>query len=160
MNNSSIDKSNLGNAKTDGLSKNLHLKKNQFNILLTIFYVPYVLFGPPMSILAKRFGAKYVLPGAMTMFGAMSMISAAAINFGGILTTRWFLGTAESGVYAVVIYYLSTFYTRTEIAGRISIFYASSEIASAFTGLIAFGTFKIHSHLYGWQYLFLIEGMY
>jgi hypothetical protein len=36
---------------------------------------------------------------------------------------------AESGFYAGVIFYLSTFYTRSELAGRLSIYYAASEIA-------------------------------
>ena len=156
---SSIDKSNLGNAKTDGLDKDLHFVGNQYNILLSIFYVPFVLSGPPMNMLTKRFGAHVVLPSAMIMFGSMAMISASTTNFGGIVTTRWFLGMAESGFYAGVIFYLTTFYKRTELAGRLSIFYAASEIAGAFTGLIAYGVFQIKdSHLHGWQYLFLIEG--
>lgn len=86
------------------------------------------------------------------------MLSAACKNFGGIVTTRWFLGMAESGFYPGVIFYLTTFYKRSELAGRLSIYYAASEIASAFTGLLAFGVFQIHGPIYGWQYLFLIEG--
>jgi MFS family permease len=65
---------------------------------------------------------------------------------------------AESGFYPGVIFYLTTFYKRSELAGRLSIYYAASEIASAFTGLLAFGVFQIRGGLYGWQYLFLIEG--
>jgi MFS family permease len=156
---SSIDKSNLGNAKTDGLTVDLHFKGNQYNILLSIFYVPLVLTAVPMNMLTKKFGAKFILPIAMMMFGSMAMISAATVNFGGIVTTRWFLGMAESGFYPGVIFYLTTFYKRNELAGRLSIFYAASEVAGAFTGLIAFGVFQIKSHLHGWQYLFLIEGM-
>lgn len=68
---SSIDKSNLGNAKTDNLEKDLNFHGNQYNILLSIFYVPFVLSGPPMNMLTKRFGAKYVLPSAMLIFGTM-----------------------------------------------------------------------------------------
>ncbi len=109
-------------------------------------------------MLTKKFGAKVVLPTAMIIFGAMAMLSAATKNFGGLLTTRWFLGMAESGFYPGVIFYLTTFYTRSELAGRLSIYYAASEIAGAFTGLIAYGVFQIKSHLWGWQYLFLIEG--
>ncbi|RDW85199.1 MFS transporter-6 [Coleophoma cylindrospora] len=154
----SIDKSNLGNAKTGGLTTDLGFKGNQYNILLSIFYVPLVLTGPPMNLLTKKYGAKYVLPIAMLIFGGMAMISAGCTNFGGIVTTRWFLGMAESGFLAGVIFYLTTFYKRDELAGRLSIFYSASEIAGAFTGLIAFGVFQIHSKLYGWQYLFLIEG--
>jgi MFS family permease len=140
------------------LTKDLHFKGNQYNILLSIFYVPLVLSAVPMNMLTKRFGAKFILPIAMMIFGSMAMLSAAAKNFGGVVTTRWFLGMAESGFYPGVIFYLTTFYKRDELAGRLSIFYSASEVAGAFTGLIAYGVFQIKSSLYGWQYLFLIEG--
>lgn len=41
-----LDKGNLGNAKTAGLDKDLGFKGNQYNIVLSVFYVPYVLFAP------------------------------------------------------------------------------------------------------------------
>lgn len=43
-----LDKGNLGNAKTDGMDTDLNFKSNQYNILLSVFYVPYVLFAPPI----------------------------------------------------------------------------------------------------------------
>jgi MFS family permease len=136
----------------------LHFQGNQYNILLSIFIIPFVLTAPGMNLLTKRFGAKYVLPSAMLIFGAMAMISAACTNFGQLLATRWFLGMAESGFYPGVIFYLTTFYKRSELAGRLSLFYAASSIAGAFTGLISFGVFQIRGPIKGWQYLFLIEG--
>lgn len=142
------------------MTKDLHFVGNQYNILLSIFYVPLVLAGPPMNLLTKRFGASLILPLAMIMFGSMAMLSAACTNFGGIVTTRWFLGMAESGFYPGVIFYLTTFYKRNELAGRLSIFYAASEIAGAFTGLFAYGFFQIDGALKGWQYLFLVEGRF
>jgi MFS family permease len=111
-----------------------------------------------MNMLTKKFGAKMILPIAMIIFGVMAMLSAAVTNFGGLLTTRWFLGMAESGFYPGVIFYLTTFYKRSELAGRLSVFYAASVIAGAFTGLIAYRVFQIQNALEGWQYLFLIEG--
>lgn len=36
----SLDKSNLGNAKTAGLEKTLGLKGNQYNTILSVFFVP------------------------------------------------------------------------------------------------------------------------
>jgi len=56
-----------------------------------------------------------------------------------------------------VVFYLSTFYKRDELASRIGIFYAAASIAGAFSGLIAFGVFHIRDN-HPWQYLFLIEG--
>lgn len=41
-----LDKGNLGNAKTAGLERDLGFKGNQYNIILSVFYVPYVLFAP------------------------------------------------------------------------------------------------------------------
>jgi hypothetical protein len=36
-----IDRSNIGNAKIDGLIKDLDLTGDRFNIALVVFYVPY-----------------------------------------------------------------------------------------------------------------------
>lgn len=58
-----------------------------------------------------------------------------------------------------VVYYLSTWYTRKELAARIGIFYAASVAASAFGGLLAFGVFHIQSaKMFSWSYLFILEG--
>lgn len=66
---------------------------------------------------------------------------------------------SESAFFPLVIYYLTTFYRRGELARRLAIFYAASNIASAFSGLLAFGVFRIeHTRLESWRYLFLIEG--
>jgi len=59
---------------------------------------------------------------------------------------------------ASVVYYLSIWYTRTEIASRIGVFYAALVASSAFGGLISYGTFQMHTHHYRWFYLFIIEG--
>lgn len=173
----SLDKSNLGNAKTAGLegmcfstkdfsidcidisSDTLHLHGNQYNLILSIFFVPYVLTAPFLGLLGKRFGPNRVLPCMMLTFGLCTTLVVATFNFSGIFAIRWFLGMAESAFFPLVIYYLTTFYRRGELARRLAIFYASQSIASAFSGLLAFGVFQIHSGpLAPWRYLFLIEG--
>jgi len=88
----------------------------------------------------------------------MTLLSAAVVNFGGIFALRFILGMAESGFFPLVIFYLTTFYRRGELARRLAIFYAASNIANAFSGLLAFGVFHIRSKLLVWRYLFLIEG--
>ena len=51
------------------------------------------------------------------------------------------------------------FYRRGELARRLAIFYAAQSIASAFSGLLAFGVFQIKTgSLADWRYLFIIEG--
>ncbi|CAK7246401.1 MAG: hypothetical protein STHCBS139747_008031 [Sporothrix thermara] len=158
----SLDKANLGNAKTAGLEKALGLGSNQYNILLSVFFVPYVLTAPVLGILGKKFGPSLVLPLMMFSFGSFTLLAAACQNFGGIMTVRWFLGMSESAFFPLVIYYQTMFYRRGELARRLAIFYAASNIAGAFGGLLAFGVFQIDGGSFGaderWRYLFLIEG--
>ncbi|EPS31122.1 hypothetical protein PDE_06077 [Penicillium oxalicum 114-2] len=154
-----LDKGNLGNAKTDHMTEDLHFKPNQYNLLLSIFFVPYVIFAPPIAMIGKKFSPARVLPILMFSFGSLTLLSAAVQNFGGLFALRWFLGMSEAAFFPLVIYYLTTFYRRGELARRLAIFYAASNIANAFSGLIAFGVFQIEgSRLPTWRYLFIIEG--
>jgi hypothetical protein len=59
------------------------------------------------------------------------------------------------------VFLLSLFYTRKEVATRISILYAGNIFAVSFAGLIAAATFSTldGAHgLSGWKWLFIIEG--
>lgn len=93
----SLDKANLGNAKTAGLEKDLGFAgTNKYNILLSIFFVPYVLTAPVLGIVGKIYGPSRVLPCMMLCFGSMTLLVTAVHNWGGLLALRWFLGMAES----------------------------------------------------------------
>ncbi|KXH26783.1 major facilitator superfamily transporter [Colletotrichum salicis] len=153
-----LDKGNLGNAETDGLSTDLGFKDGQYNLIVSIFFVPFVAAAPFVALIGKKFGPAIVLPILMFTFGTMTMLMAAAQNFGGVFALRWFLGMAESAFFPLVIYYLTTFYRRGELARRLAVFYAASNIANAFSGLLAFGVFHItNTKLHPWRWLFIIE---
>lgn len=154
-----LDKGNLGNAKTDKMDVDLHFKKGQYNTMLSIFFVPYVLFAPPIAMLGKKIGPHRMLPILMICFGSMTLLASSAKNWSGMMALRWFLGMSEAAFFPLVIYYLTTFYRRGELARRLALFYAASNIANAFSGLLAFGVFHIKSSkLEAWRYLFIIEG--
>lgn len=71
-----LDKGNLGNAKTAGLEDDLNLVGNQYNLILSIFFIPFVLTSPFLGALGKMFGPSRVLPLMMFTFGmsAFSMM--------------------------------------------------------------------------------------
>lgn len=58
----SLDRSNLGNAKTDGLEQDLNLAGNEYSIILAVFNVTFCLFDLPSNLLLKRFSGKVMLP--------------------------------------------------------------------------------------------------
>lgn len=86
------DKSNLGNAKTAGLEKTLNLKDGDYNLILSIFFIPYVIAGPVVGLLSKKYGPNRTLPIMMLCFGFSTLMVVAVKNFGGLLACRWFLG--------------------------------------------------------------------
>ncbi|KAI1159991.1 major facilitator superfamily transporter [Nemania serpens] len=145
-----LDKGNLGNAQTAGLSKDLNFAPGQYNLIVGIFFVPY----------GKKIGPSRMLPILMFSFGSFTLLTAATRNFSGIFALRFFLGAVESAFFPLVIFYLTTFYRRSELARRLAIFYAASNIANAFSGLLAFGVFQIKSDRvdHPWRWLFIIEG--
>ncbi|KAG8161402.1 hypothetical protein KVR01_008389 [Diaporthe batatas] len=154
-----IDRSNIGNAKSDTLERDLHLVGNQFQLLLILFYIPLTLSSVPFSLLAKRFSPSRVLPIAMFGFGTVAMAGAATTNFGGMLACRMVLGVLEAAFLPLPSYYGSLFYTRRELSLRIACFFSAVNVAGAVSGLISFSVFQWRDKpLSGWRYLFLIEG--
>ncbi|TFY74802.1 hypothetical protein EWM64_g9210 [Hericium alpestre] len=95
----------------------------------------------------------------MIGFGSMALCTAAAKNFSQVFALRFLLGLFESAMLPGVVFYLSTFYKRNELALRVGLFYAAYSIAGAFSGLITFGVFHIQNSEYrAWHFLFWIEG--
>ncbi|KAE8447772.1 hypothetical protein EG329_010166 [Mollisiaceae sp. DMI_Dod_QoI] len=155
----SLDRGNISNAETDGLSKDLHFVGQEYSLLLLLFYIPNGFLDLPLNLLTKRFSGKWVLSSLCLAWGVIATLQAVAKNFAGMLILRLIIGSLEAGFFAGTVFYLSLFYTRNELAFRIALYFGSAVVAAAFSGLLAFGVFQIKSSLYGWQYLFIIEGV-
>lgn len=67
----------------------------------------------------------------------------------------------EAPFFAGVLFYLSKWYTKKELAFRMSIFYSGSLLSGAFGNLIAAGILNGLAGKRGitaWQWLYIIEG--
>ncbi|KAJ5807616.1 Major facilitator superfamily domain general substrate transporter [Penicillium robsamsonii] len=154
-----MDRSNLANAKTDGLDKDLNLKGNDYSLLILLFYIPFGLFDLPWNLLIKRFSGRIMLSIMSIAWGVLALCQCAAKDFGSLLAIRIILGVFEAGFFAGATFYLTLFYTRGEMGFRLAIVQSFAVLASAFSGLISFGAFQInHPVVKGWQWLFIIEG--
>ncbi|KAJ7086207.1 major facilitator superfamily domain-containing protein [Mycena epipterygia] len=157
---SALDRGNLSNAKTDTLEKDLGLKGNQYNSVLTTMTVMFATCAILGGFLTRRFGPTRMLPIYMLGWGSMALINASAHNFGGIVAIRFFLGMFEGFFGPSVTIYLTSFYTpeaNLVSAWRRGIL-PRTAISGAFAGLLAYGVFHADAVLAGWKILFLIEG--
>lgn len=66
-----VDRSNLANARIEGLEKSLHMdpKGNGYNIALFSFTIPFVLFEVPSNIVLKKVPPMIWLSGIMICWG-------------------------------------------------------------------------------------------
>lgn len=53
-----VDRSNIGNAKIQGMDTELELKGQRYNIAVFVFNIGYLIAGVPLSIVFKKTGPK------------------------------------------------------------------------------------------------------
>lgn len=72
-------------------------------------------------------------------WGLVSAVTSQVQGYGGIIACRFILGIVEAPFFAGVLFYLSKWYTKSELNLRMSLFYSGSLISGAFGNLIAAG---------------------
>jgi len=50
-----IDRANIGNAKIEGMLEDLNMSAVQYNIVLSVFFIPYILLEVQSNIVLKKF---------------------------------------------------------------------------------------------------------
>ncbi|KAF5095635.1 hypothetical protein D0Z03_001795 [Geotrichum reessii] len=155
-----LDRVNISNANIYGMSSDLNLVGNQYNVALTIFFVPYILSEVPSNYFLKKFKPHIWLSLCMILFGAVTIAQGFVKNFGGLVACRFFLGMFEAGMFPGCFYLLAMWYRREEAQKRYSFFFSSTCLAGAFSGLIAAGIWNLDGKrgLEGWRWIFIIEG--
>ncbi|KAF7325662.1 MFS general substrate transporter [Mycena kentingensis (nom. inval.)] len=157
-----LDRSNLGNARLQGLAKDV-LGGDPTGVLFdwvnSVFFFAYILCQIPGSVASKLFPPRYWIAGVAIGWGLSATLMSTAQNFAGMMTARVFLGVFEAGFGPVVPLYFSFFYTRQEIGLRMAYWFGFAAVAGAFGGLIAFGIQHAHLAIANWRFLFLIEGL-
>lgn len=153
-----LDRSNIGNAATNGFTTDLHMPADAINTATTLFFCTFVPLQPVSAAIGKRIGQANWLAFIAFGWGILTLSHAFIKTEQQLIAVRLLIGVFEAGFYPTAVSYLSLFYPRFDLAFRIALFYGAYAIAGAFGGLIAYGCFHINGKLWGWQYLFIIEG--
>ncbi|CAR21066.1 KLTH0A01034p [Lachancea thermotolerans CBS 6340] len=155
-----LDRINISNARLYGMEEDLGLHGNQFNVALTVFFVPYIVFELVANYLAKLFKPHWCFSVSMFMFGCSTIGCGFVKSFGGLITVRVFLGVAESATFGLIFYILSSYYTPRQAQRRFSCFFSSVTLAGAAGGSIARQIYTGigNKHLANWRWIFIIEG--
>ncbi|KAK8209938.1 retrograde regulation protein 2 [Phyllosticta paracitricarpa] len=157
-----IDRANIGNAALAGLKKDLNLKGYDYNVLLTVFYISYIIFEIPCNTACKWIGPGWFLPFLALCFGICSIATAFVHTLEAACGVRFLLaGLFEAGMLPGIAYYFSRWYRRAELTFRLSLYITMAPLGGAFGGLLASAILKL-SHfggLHRWRMIFAIEGI-
>jgi len=143
------------------MTDDLNLYGNRLNVAVTLFYVTYISFEIPASLILKKARPSRLIPFFILAWSVTVIGSAFIKNYASLLATRLLLGAFESGLFPCLTLYLSTFYKPGEQARRISYLFVAAALSGAFGGLLAYGLTNLHGArgLAGWRWLFLVEGL-
>ena len=67
-----VDRINIGNARIQGLEKDLHMSGHDYNIALFVFFIPYILLEVPSNIILKKVAPSTWLSLLMFIWGMIS----------------------------------------------------------------------------------------
>ncbi|KAI1411465.1 putative MFS transporter [Hypoxylon sp. FL1857] len=156
-----IDRSNIGNARLAGLEEDLGMRGNDYNALLSIFFISYIIFQIPSNLANKMIGPGWFIPFLSFGFGVCSLGMAFVKDMPAACGVRFLLGLFEAGMMPGISYYLSRWYRRAELVFRISLFVVMSPLAGAFGGLLASGILSLSNigSVRAWRMIFLVEGI-
>lgn len=151
----------IGNAQVAGMQKQLRINDTNWANLNSFFYIGYILSHPVGTLSLRKFTPPYTIGGGIIAWGALTVCLVAVNSFAQAVGVRVLVGVAEGWIHAASLY-LSLWYNPRELATRGSIYFSTSSLAGAFSGLIAYGIVTDLSHTapyQPWQWLFLVEGL-
>ncbi|WVQ66264.1 uncharacterized protein L199_004443 [Kwoniella botswanensis] len=155
-----LDRGNLANARLQGLQKSVLDDSDQnYSIALAMFFVTYIVFSVPGTLLARQFlPSRSIACGAM-IWSIAATCQAATFNKAGLFVCRLFVGIGEAMFGQAMALHLSYWYTKHDLAKRVGLFISAGALAGAFGGLLSYGVSSIkNSAIPQWRILFLIEG--
>jgi MFS family permease len=153
-----MDRTNLSAANIAGMSKALGLEIGErYSIITLVFFTTYIVFQFPSTIIIRKIGPRIHLSFITFTWGIIMIGMGFLKNWQGMAALRVVLGILEAGFFPGSVYLLSTWYCRYEVQKRYSVFYIVGSLASACSGILAFGFMQMAGlqNLGGWSWILL-----
>lgn len=161
-----MDRTNLGIAVVAGMGVDLVLIGERYSIIVLIFFITYVLLQPPATVILRKVGPRIFLPTITLLWGITMICFGFVKNWTDLIYLRLILGVFEAGffpgrspygyflscaqlTFSGCAYLLSCWYPRYELQKRNAVFYLIGSMASAFSGILAYGFSQLKNHGHG-----------
>lgn len=153
------DLTNLGHAKIAGLDLDLDLGYDGMEMAIVNFYIAYIC--SQWIGIAWNFVPAHIFLGVMAIsWGTVASLQSVATYERQLLYLRSALGFVAAAVNSLPLY-LSLFYKREELGGRIGILSAATPLSTSVASLLSLAITGVGKTLSiaSWRLLFLLEGI-
>ncbi|KAF2817374.1 MFS general substrate transporter [Mytilinidion resinicola] len=158
-----LDRTNIANARIEGLEKGLNMPLVGYNTSLWIFYIPFVLVEIPSNLIMSlpRVKPNWFLGLNVLILGIVSTCQGLSHSYSGFLAVRFFMGIFEAILPSGTALLLASYYTKRDAAVRFGLFFAFAQLGPCFSGLLAYALENMDgvNGLAGWRWIFIIEGI-
>ncbi|KAI3607672.1 major facilitator superfamily transporter [Moniliophthora roreri] len=157
-----LDQTNISSAYVSGMKEDLNIQGNEYNLLLTMFTVGYVIGQYPGTLLMVKVKPSIWLPCCEIFWTILVMCCTVAPNVQTLYALRFLIRLAEASAYPGMLWVLGSWYGPSELGKRAVLFICSSSAGTMFSGYLQAGVHKslqgVHGYT-GWQWLFIVDGM-
>ncbi|VEU22874.1 DEKNAAC103951 [Brettanomyces naardenensis] len=153
-----IDKDAITYSPLLGVLKDMNMSKQDYNNVLTFFYVGYLLGQAPSHYIFQRIPLSKYISGTIAIWAILSFCTLGSKSYAGLSVLRFFLGFVESGITPAVEHTMSMFFTLDEQAIVNPIFWISCVGIDVPTGFISYGL-QFTTKWRPWKWYWLIIGI-
>lgn len=157
-----LDRTALGIASTNGMSKELSLTATMFGLASGVFFIGYILLEVPSSVTAQRIGARVWISRIAISWGIVASLTAFVPNFEWLVGARFLLGVAEAGFAPTVLLYLTIWYSNRERTKAFSLYLLGIPMSSVIAGPLATWLTQVGDGVFGltgWRFMTLMSGL-
>ncbi|MCY7289608.1 MAG: MFS transporter [Cryobacterium sp.] len=155
-----IDRSNLGMAK-NSLEADIGIGAAAYGLGAGIFFLSYALLEVPSNLVLHRVGARWWIARIAVTWGAISSAMMFVTNEWSFYLLRFLLGAAEAGLYTGLLFLVTIWLDQKDRPKVIGYLLVASSMAVVLGSPLG-GTLMLMEGiggLYGWQWMFLVEGI-
>ncbi|KAJ4366698.1 High-affinity nicotinic acid transporter [Ascochyta clinopodiicola] len=158
-----LDRTNIANARIEGLEKGLSMPSNGYNTALWIFFIPFILIEVPSNLIMgmPRVRPNWFLGGNMLILGVIATCQGLTRSYNGLLALRFLMGIFEATLPAGAAFLINEYYTRAQMSLRYACFFCFGTLGPCVSGVLAYGIRNMDgiAGLEGFRWIFIIEGL-
>ncbi|GHE57820.1 MFS transporter [Streptomyces thermocarboxydus] len=154
-----VDRTNVGLAKTS-LEADVGISVAAYGTGAGIFFLSYAFLEVPSNLIMHRVGPRRWITRIAVTWGALCacmMFVQGELSF---YIVRFLLGAAEAGLYPALMYIVTIWFSQQQRVTVVGILYLAVCAGLALGGPLGGALMELNgaAGLFGWQWMFLIEG--